>query len=184
MQYIQNLDPTMITEHPTLPDTHGVTWENSQPRLIAAGWLPFEPFTAPEGHARIEGSGRVEIEDGVARELYDTETIEARDQRLADAEAARLAKQAADDAAEHGADLQALAEALAVFDGIKPGDSYRDIRTKAEAQLEAADDLATYKRRNNALNKARDLFERDLEPKGITGKRLWRALAALQGGAQ
>jgi len=66
---IRNFDPSTITPTPTLPDTHGTTWDNSRDKLLAAGWrkvADYPDLETPEG----QRFARWEYEQDEEREEY------------------------------------------------------------------------------------------------------------------
>jgi hypothetical protein len=148
------------------------------------GWMPGERFALPEGRVIIEGSGRVEIADGVARETYDTESIAARDARIEAAEADRIAQQTAGDVRDCWELLAELALALGVFDGIKHGDAYADISKLMRVQTMQEQDHQRKTDMIAAAAVAENVYRELRDDYQIDGARLWRAMAALKGGAQ
>jgi hypothetical protein len=150
----------------------------------ADGWMSGEQFALPEGRVKIDGTRRVEIADGVAREVFDTETIEDRDARLQAAEADRIAQETAGDVVDCWELLAELALALGVFDGIKEGDAYADISKLMRSQTMQEQDHQRKTDMIAAAAVAENVYRELRDDYQIDGARLWRALAALKGGGQ
>ena len=79
-------------EHATLPASYpDVLGSPDWPLHYSRGWREVQPFTVPEGYAAVPGTRRIEVSNDVPCEVWDIETVEAAQARVAEAEAARLA---------------------------------------------------------------------------------------------
>jgi len=156
----------------------------SDARFMADG-IPriLEPIDAPEGYVAIAPVSYV-VEGYCVRKTYTLESIADHEARGAAERAAAAAKAATDaaalaaaDAAAHAPDLAALAAALAPFTGISPGMLYPAIEDLMAAQVASADPSAVAPLTAASL-RAMSVYSR-LASAGISGARLWRALASI-----
>jgi hypothetical protein len=161
----------------------------SRPDLLTAeticavtGLLALYSFNTPDGMVAT-GAMSIEIVDGAAYKRYDTITIEeheaqraAREAEGAAAEEQALIDQAAADASAYTADLAALATAMASFAGITPGMHYTEIEDLMAAKVATAEPAAVATLTAASL-RAMSVYSR-LASAGISGARLWRAMAA------
>ena len=141
------------------------------------------PFETPAGMVAIPPMTVVELE-GVAYKHYETITQEEYDAQQAAKVEADQAEQAAADALAYGGELSKVAALAGVF-SILPGMDYTAIAAVMETEMEAvreAGNADLYMRMDMAKDVAKSAYERVLEPAGVTGGRLWRAVALL--GAQ
>jgi len=144
---------------------HG-DWQTAR----ACGYWPYVRAVAPDGE-RITASEWTAA-DGVLVEIATaTEPIPPPLTPQQQAQA-----QAVADAAQHGSALRALAAALAPF-GIAPGSNFEQCRAQMKTALAAAETFEAYKTLDMAKDEAESIYTRDLEPHGLTGARLWLALA-------
>ncbi len=175
MHYDKNTNTPISTgEALTIARRNG--YSNTEQGAIELGFWHVIEVTVPEGYVIVEGSRAYTVAiDGsqTVTETADLETVAARDARLAQA-------QAVADCQKFGDRLAQLVQALAPFNTITPGMTYAETMNAMKAELEATVDFAAYKAKDIAMTEASKAFERYLEPEGISGDRLWMALAALQ----
>jgi hypothetical protein len=156
---------------------HGLSPDTHWPQYQAAGYRRYVPFEAPVGMVTIPSSRSTTDDGDTITEHYEVQSAAEAKAAAAATAATDAARQAADDAAAHAPDLAALAAALAAFGGITPGMLYPAIEDLMAAQVASADPSAVAPLTAASL-RAMSVYSR-LASAGISGARLWRALAAL-----
>ena len=178
--------------------------------MTELGWVEIDvPFTTPEGSIRLHGTRRAELIGGQWHEIYDVETIEDYDARMAAAhaeweaqEAAREAAAAEAAAAAFGAEVQAflagndgqnLADLVQFFTILQTNFPTIELPTTYTAAqqvmsdvIETANTPETMVLCNRLQNKSRiaqDIYNRMLAPAGWTGAKLASMAQVLAGGS-
>jgi len=136
----------------------------------ACGYWPYTRATAPDGQ-QITARTWAAVDGVLVETATATEPIPPPPTPQQQAQAQALA-----DAAQYGTALRALAVALAPF-GIAPGSNFEQCRAQMKTALAAAETFEAYKTLDMAKDEAESIYTRDLEPHGLTGARLWLALA-------
>lgn len=179
--YYNQTTQQIATYLPTkLASETGVIIRPTDAQLEAAGWVvtPIVNEALPVGMVRMELTNLVVLA-GVPTRQFAYMTQAAYDAQQAAEEAAAEQALATHDAQQYGASLADLATALGKFSTDFTGMDYPAIRVAAKAEIDATADFASYKVLDMALTEAKDIFERQLEEEGVTGARLWRAIAVI-----
>jgi len=145
------------------------------------GYRHAVPFVVPSGMVRVEDS-RTIIDDGdTITETFDTITQAEAEAAAAEREEAAKQQQALEDVVNHGADLQAIVEALGAFpEGvILPGMDYPAIEEALNSHIKVAQPDAQPLLIAASL-RAMSIYDRLCAHGITTADRFWRALGALQ----
>jgi len=164
------------TSNESLPNSRGNTvgLRNAPDALlIDHGILPGTTLSTPDGMVHT-GAYTIASDDreSTRTPVCITEAAHAAQQAHA------VAQQAQDDLAAFGLHIGRLAQALSAFHTIPAGSSFEVCQEHMTATLQAAT-IEQYKPLNIAKDTAQTIYQRILTPQGITGDRLWAAIAAL-----